>query len=58
MEKQVKSMTQEMARVTRNFNNGLSDLNIELPQIAERGKAAALAVKAYRSAMLSLEGDD
>jgi uncharacterized phage infection (PIP) family protein YhgE len=58
MEKQVKSMTQEMDRVTRNFNNGLSDLNIELPQIAERGKAAALAVKAYRSAMLSLEGDE
>lgn len=58
MEKQVKTMNQEMERVTRNFKNGLSDLNIELPQISERGKAAALAVKAYRSAMLSLEGDD
>ncbi|MCC7531538.1 MAG: hypothetical protein IT342_23750 [Candidatus Melainabacteria bacterium] len=58
MEKQVKMMNQEMDRVTRNFNNGMSDLNIELPQISERGQAAALAVKAYRSAMLSLEGDD
>lgn len=58
MEKQAKTMNQEMDRVTRNFNNGMSDLNIELPQISERGKAAALAVKAYRSAMLSLEGDD
>ena len=58
MEKQAKTLVQEMERVTRNFNNGLSDLNIELPQISERGKAAALAVKAYRSAMLSLEGDD
>lgn len=58
MEKQLNTMAKEMERVTRNFNNGLSDLNIELPQITERGKAAALAVKAYRSAMLSLEGDD
>ncbi|MBC7998823.1 MAG: hypothetical protein IAF58_12815 [Leptolyngbya sp.] len=58
LEKQLRTMNQELERVNRNFKNGMSDLNIELPQIEERGKAAALAVKAYRSAMLSLEGDD
>lgn len=57
LEKQMRVMAQEMERITRNFNNGLADLNLELPHIEERGRAAALAVKAYRSAMLSLGGD-
>lgn len=57
LDKQMRQMAQEMERITRNFNNGLADLNLELPHVEERGRAAALAVKAYRSAMLSLGGD-
>ncbi len=53
MEKQVRVMRTDLDRTHRNFNNELSELALQLPQIEEAGRAAALAVMAYRSAMLS-----
>lgn len=55
LEKQMRVMTGELDRITRSFNTELSELNSQLPQIEDAGKAASLAVMAYRSAMLSLE---
>lgn len=58
MEKQVRVMRTDLDRTHRNFNNELSELALQLPQIEEAGRAAALAVMAYRSAMLSEDNDD
>lgn len=57
LEKQVRIMRSDLERITRNFHNELSELNLKLPIIEESGRAAALAVMAYKSAMLSLEND-
>lgn len=57
LEKQVRVMRSDLDRITRNFHNELSELSFKLPMIEESGRAAALAVMAYRSAMLSLEND-
>lgn len=50
-------MRADLERITRNFHSELSDLNLKLPVIEESGRAAALAVMAYKSAMLSLGND-
>ena len=58
LEKQVKSMRTDLERITRKFHNEISELGLKLPVIEESGRAAALAVMAYKSsAMLSLEND-
>mgnify|MGYP000069201285 CR=1 FL=1 len=57
LEKQVRIMRSDLERITRNYHNELSELNLKLPIIEESGRAAALAVMAYKSAMLSLEND-
>ena len=57
LDKQVRIMRTELERITRIFNTELADLNAELPKIEERGRAAAMAVYAYRSTMLSFSGD-
>ena len=57
LDKQVRMMKTELERITRIFNIELGDLNAELPKIEERGRAAAMAVYAYRSTMLSFSGD-
>jgi len=58
LEKQVKSMRTDLERITRNFHSELSELGLKLPVIEESGRAAALAVMAYKtSATLSLEID-
>lgn len=58
LDKQVRIMKNEVERISRYFSNELADLNCELPKIEEAGRVAALAVKTYRSAMLSFSGDD
>jgi len=57
LEKQVKSMRTDLERITRNFHNEVSELGLKVPVIEETGRAAALAVMTYKSAMLSLEND-
>jgi hypothetical protein len=57
LEKQVKSMSMEIGRIVRGFRNELSGFNSQLDQIDDAGHAAALAVKAYRNAMLSFGSD-
>ncbi len=57
LEKQVRMMRTDLERITRNFHTELSDLSLKLPVIEESGRAAALAVMTYKSAMLSLEND-
>jgi hypothetical protein len=56
-DKQLRTLRNELERTSRNFNNELGELNLQLMQIDEAGKAAALAVMAYRSAMLSFGTD-
>jgi hypothetical protein len=51
-------MRTDLERITRKFHNEISELGLKLPVIEESGRAAALAVMAYKSsAMLSLEND-
>jgi len=50
-------MKSELERISKIFRTELNDLNAELPKIEERGRAAAMAVYAYRSTMLSFSGD-
>jgi DNA anti-recombination protein RmuC len=57
LDKHVRTMRSELDRISRIFKTELSDLNAELPKIEERGRAAAMAVYAYRSTMLSFSGD-
>lgn len=57
LDKQVRTMKSELERIQRIFKAELTDLNAELPKIEERGRAAAMAVYAYRSTMLSFSGD-
>ena len=53
----MRMMRTDLERITRNFHTELSDLSLKLPVIEESGRAAALAVMTYKSAMLSLEND-
>lgn len=57
LDKQIRIMKSELDRVSRSFQNELADLQAQLPEIEEAGRAAALAVEAYRSAMLSFSAD-
>jgi chaperonin cofactor prefoldin len=57
LEKQVRSMSMELGRVLRSFRNELGESSAQLPQIDDAGHAAALAVRAYRNAMLSFGTD-
>jgi len=57
LEKQVKSMRTDLERITRHFHNEVSELGLKLPVIEESGRAAALAVLTYKSAMLNIEND-
>ncbi len=56
IDKQAKIMAGELERILRSFHNEMQELDLELPQIDEAGRAAALAVMAYRAgARLSLD---
>lgn len=56
IDKQAKIMSGELERILRSFHAEMQELNQELPQIEEAGRAAALAVMAYRAgARLSLD---
>jgi hypothetical protein len=57
LEKQSKLLNGELDRVVRGFNSEMNELSLELPQIEEAGRAAALAVRAYRDARLSFGSD-
>jgi hypothetical protein len=57
LDKQLRLMKNELERISRSFSSELSELNLQVPQIEEAGRAAALAVMAYRSAMLQFERD-
>lgn len=54
LDKQLRTMKSELERIARNFKSELTDLNNELPKIEERGRAAAMTVRAYRSTMFSV----
>jgi hypothetical protein len=53
LEKQLKTMRNEIERITKNFHSQMTDMNADLPQIEEAGITAAMAVTAYRDARLS-----
>jgi hypothetical protein len=57
LDKQNKLLKSELERVMRGFTNEINELSSELPQIDEAGRAAALAVMAYRDARLSFGSD-
>jgi hypothetical protein len=57
LDKQLRMQKNELERISRSFTNELGELNLQVPQIEEAGRAAALAVMAYRSAMLQFERD-
>lgn len=57
LDKQNKVLNTELERVMRGFTNEVNELSSELPQIEEAGRAAALAVMAYRDARLSFGSD-
>lgn len=55
--KQVQSLKSEADKTSRSFQSQLRDFESQLAQIEEAGKAAAVTVMAYRSALLSLGGE-
>lgn len=57
LDKQVRITKTELERISRNFKSELSDVNGQLPEVEERGRAAAMSVQAYRSTMLSFSND-
>ncbi len=57
LEKQVRIIRSELDRVEKSFKVELSQLSIELPEIEERGRVAAMSVSAYMTSMLTLDSD-
>ncbi len=57
LDKQVRNVKIETERILKGFRNEVQEMDRELPQIEDAGKAAALAVMAYQSAMLSFGSD-
>jgi len=57
LERQVHLTKGELEKILRGYQTELSELEINAAQIEEAGKAAAVTVMAFRSAMLSLESD-
>ena len=57
LDKQNKVLKSELERVMRGFTSEANELESELPQIEEAGRAASLAVMAYRDARLSFGSD-
>ncbi|HEY9757974.1 MAG TPA: hypothetical protein V6C97_22600 [Oculatellaceae cyanobacterium] len=57
LDKQNKILKGELDRVIRGFTTEVTELKLELPQVEEAGRAAALAVMAYRDARLSFGTD-
>jgi len=57
LDKQLRMMKTELDRIAKSFATELNALNSQLPQIEEAGRAAAMAVVAYKSAMLQFERD-
>lgn len=57
LEKQVRIIRSELDRVEKSFKVELSQLSIELPEIEERGRVAAMSVSAYLTSMLTLDTD-
>lgn len=58
LEKQVRIIRSELERINKLVKAELSQVAIELPEIEERGRVAAMSVQAYQTSMLTLEGDD
>jgi len=57
LEKQVRIIRSELDRIEKSFKVELSQLSIELPEIEERGRVAAMSVSAYLASALTLETD-
>jgi hypothetical protein len=57
MDKQARTVQMEIERTLRGFKTAMASENTRLPEIEDAGRAAALAVMAYRSAMLSFGSD-
>ncbi|MGD9685079.1 MAG: hypothetical protein AB7W16_28255, partial [Candidatus Obscuribacterales bacterium] len=57
LEKQVRIIRSELDRINKSFRSDLAQVSSELPEIEERGRAAAMSVAAYRASMLDLESD-
>ncbi len=57
LEKQVRIIRSELDRIEKSFKAELSQLSIELPEIEERGRVAAMSVSAYLASMLTLDAD-
>jgi hypothetical protein len=57
LEKQVRIIRSELDRIEKSFKVELSQLSIELPEIEERGRVAAMSVSAYLESSLTLETD-
>lgn len=57
LEKQVRIIRSELDRIEKSFKVELSQLSIELPEIEERGRVAAMSVSAYLASSLTLETD-
>lgn len=57
LEKQVRIIRSELDRIEKSFKIELSQLSIELPEIEERGRVAAMSVSAYLASSLTLETD-
>lgn len=57
LDKQLRIMRGELARVSLTFNNELAKIHDELPAIEKEGKAAALLVMTYKNARLSFGGE-
>ncbi|MBX9690994.1 MAG: hypothetical protein K2Z81_01320 [Cyanobacteria bacterium] len=57
LEKQVRIIQSELERVTKSFERQIAQISVELPEIEERGRVAAMSVGAYLNSMLTLETD-
>jgi hypothetical protein len=57
LEKQVRIIRSELDRIEKSFKIELSQLSIELPEIEERGRVAAMSVQAYLESSLTLDTD-
>ncbi len=57
LEKQVRIIQSELERVSKSFERQIAQITVELPEIEERGRVAAMSVSAYLNSMLTLEAD-
>ncbi|GEM_PF-3333193 len=56
LDKQVQALKLELDKINRTYQQELAELMTQADELEEAGKAAAVTIMAYRSAMLSLDG--